>query len=466
MSVHGYTDDEFVIDYPVTLIRTENDQVWSCAMLLALVGKNKTGFIDGSCKRSNIDEVLGPHRVDSGSIAGTSQRSQASAIVSNANITDANQHMTHTNKELDNVHDISHFRIKVGHPNGTEAFISKIENLRLSNGLVLYDVLVIPKYCVTLISVHKLAKDKRFLLPLLEQMFFLNQDLNLKNVLRIGNQCRGLYYFNDQDCKVKYMGGSIFSLEFKNKEEELDLNQANSKSAENIDEIGTRSKVNDGCVDSIPIKIKETYGITMESGMAEKFVTPGIPCTQMDEPAVHATHEHEMSPSNIGEKEMSPSNIGEKEMSTSNIGEIVDIKPRPSDSDLKKIITDVKFFKSIFPFKEIVTQKSYTTSNIFQDLNHINFFDNEYLEIPNDDERVDPSLDSDYKSHSDSSHSSVLGEGVNIDNFLSGNNGNDAQCSDDTFAVHNEQVTTFEDNIVYEGNSDQNSSSSTQGAKI
>ncbi|GJV17604.1 hypothetical protein Tco_1362927 [Tanacetum coccineum] len=108
---------------------------------------------------------------------------------------------------------------------------------------------------------------------------------------------------------------------------------------ENIAEIGTRSKVNDGCVDSIPIKIKETYGINMESGMAEKVVTPvGIACTQMDEPSLHATNDHEMSPSNIGEKEMSPSNIGEKEMSTSNIGERVDIKPRPSHSDLKKII--------------------------------------------------------------------------------------------------------------------------------
>ncbi|GJS09239.1 ribonuclease H-like domain-containing protein [Tanacetum coccineum] len=200
MSVHGYTDDEFVIDDPVTLIRTKNDQVWSCAMLLALVGKNKTGFIDGSCKRSNTDEFLmglddtymqirssklsretlpdvrsayaiisseESHRVDSGSIAGTSQRSQASAIVHYAN-----QHMTHTDKELDNVHDISHFRIKVGHPNGTEAFISKTGNLRLSNGLVLYDVLVIPKYCVTLFSVHKLAKDKRFSLPLIRADVF------------------------------------------------------------------------------------------------------------------------------------------------------------------------------------------------------------------------------------------------------------------------------------------------------
>ncbi|GJW10405.1 ribonuclease H-like domain-containing protein [Tanacetum coccineum] len=91
MSVHGYTDEEYEDNYDsdvdnVTLISkldignplhlhpndfatltvvsiklkgTENYQVWSCAMLLALEGKNKTGFIDGSCRRSNTYEVLG-----------------------------------------------------------------------------------------------------------------------------------------------------------------------------------------------------------------------------------------------------------------------------------------------------------------------------------------------------------------------------------------------------------------------
>ncbi|GJR82487.1 hypothetical protein Tco_0153272 [Tanacetum coccineum] len=49
----------------------------------------------------------------------------------------ANQHTTYTDKELDNVLDISHLKIKVGHPNGTKAFISKIGNLKLSNDLIL-----------------------------------------------------------------------------------------------------------------------------------------------------------------------------------------------------------------------------------------------------------------------------------------------------------------------------------------
>ncbi|GKC47473.1 ribonuclease H-like domain-containing protein, partial [Tanacetum coccineum] len=88
MSVHDYTDDEYSVysDDNVTLISrldvshplhlhpndsaaltivsiklngTKNYQVWSCIMLLALQGKNKIGFIDDTCKRSNTDEILG-----------------------------------------------------------------------------------------------------------------------------------------------------------------------------------------------------------------------------------------------------------------------------------------------------------------------------------------------------------------------------------------------------------------------
>ncbi|GKB01641.1 hypothetical protein Tco_0829685 [Tanacetum coccineum] len=125
-------------------------------------------------------------------------------LVNNGKIVDsvANQHMTYTDKELDNVLDISHFKIKVGHPNGTEAYISKIGNLRLSNGLTLYDVMVIPEYYVTLISVHKLIKENKVIVAFDEnRYYFLNQDLNLENVLGIGEQCEGLYCYNDKGIK-------------------------------------------------------------------------------------------------------------------------------------------------------------------------------------------------------------------------------------------------------------------------
>ncbi|GJS85516.1 putative RNA-directed DNA polymerase [Tanacetum coccineum] len=95
----------------------------------------------------------------------------------------ANQHMTDSDKGLYNIHDISHLKIKVGHPNGTETFISKIGTLKLKNGLILYDVLVIPEYCVTLISVHKLAKDNKIFVAFDESMNCNKNDSFVKSCL-------------------------------------------------------------------------------------------------------------------------------------------------------------------------------------------------------------------------------------------------------------------------------------------
>ncbi|GKE12476.1 ribonuclease H-like domain-containing protein, partial [Tanacetum coccineum] len=44
----------------------------------------------------------------------------------------------------------------------------------------------------------------------------------------------------------------------------------------------------------------------------------------------------------------------------------------------------------------------------------------------------------------------VPGENVNIFDFSSGNNENDAQSSDDTFPAQNEQVAKLEENVIYE----------------
>nr|GEV77717.1 ribonuclease H-like domain-containing protein [Tanacetum cinerariifolium] len=60
--------------------------------------------------------------------------------------------------------------------------------------------------------------------------------------------------------------------------------------------------------------------------------------------------------------------------------------------------------------------------------------------MSNDDERVDPNLNSDNKSQSDSSYSSVSGENMNITDFLE-NSGNDVDSSEDIFATQNEKDT-------------------------
>ncbi|GKB72446.1 ribonuclease H-like domain-containing protein [Tanacetum coccineum] len=411
MSLHGFTDDEYEADdnqptliskldlssplhlHPndsatltvvfVKLKGTKDYQVWSCAMLLALEGKNKTGFIDGSCRRSNTHEVLGrqwdrvndvvlglilnsiseelflgqffskrakhvwdelketydkvdgyvtfnlhhkinslsqngssiadyyhrlnamwkqfdalvqlprctchaaddfkkhnqlmklmsvyviisreeSHRVVSSSGVGASQRSQSSIFISNvgnradfgkrndnnnssnqgvqnfnrrfvnnnnsvgsssnsfsddqisklitlikenslnstgkgvqANMAGTNQHLTYIDKDLINVIDISYLGITVSHPNGTEACITKVGNMVLNKTLTLYDVLVVPEYYVSLMSVHKLARDNNLIVAFDEsKCFVLPQDLRDLKVLRTGSQIDGLYYFD------------------------------------------------------------------------------------------------------------------------------------------------------------------------------------------------------------------------------------------------------------------------------
>nr|GEV97731.1 ribonuclease H-like domain-containing protein [Tanacetum cinerariifolium] len=78
-------------------------------------------------------------------------------------------------------------------------------------------------------------------------------------------------------------------------------------------------------------------------------------------------------------------------------GKIVDSRANQhTDNELDNVL-DISHLK----IKDSGTRKNDTT-NVFQDINHINFFDNEYPEMPNDDERVDPNLNSDNKSQSDS----------------------------------------------------------------
>ncbi|GJX73676.1 ribonuclease H-like domain-containing protein [Tanacetum coccineum] len=192
----------------------------------------------------------------------------------------------------------------VGHPNGIKAFISTIGNLRLPNGLVLYDVLVVPEYCVAFISVHKLAKDNKIFVAFDESRYpVLNV---LRNILQIENK------YQTEFCEI--------------------------------------------CQ-----KAKQNW-----------------------EP---------------------------------------------------------------FPLSD-------HTSSKLGDL------------MPNDDERVNLSLNSDHRSQSDSSHSSVPSRGVDTTDLLSNNSRNDADSSDDIFATQDEQVTTLEDNVFSEGDLDQNPSTSTLASKF
>nr|GEW89229.1 ribonuclease H-like domain-containing protein [Tanacetum cinerariifolium] len=244
----------------VKLKGIENYQVRSCVMLLALEGKNKNNFIDGYCKRSNSDEVLEPlpdvrnahdiisskesHIVVSSTSSGNSHRSQSFVFNSNvgnrsnaqrsqtsssfatpANVTKSSnsgncstssfsndqiskliglikENIVRSNGKAVQVNMAWQFGIKVSHPNGTEASITIVGNMILNENLTLYDVLVVPEYYVSLMSVHKVARDNKLNIAFDEsKCYVLPQDLK-KIVTELNKNLEPKTYW--QACKDQH----------------------------------------------------------------------------------------------------------------------------------------------------------------------------------------------------------------------------------------------------------------------
>ncbi|GKC76007.1 hypothetical protein Tco_1126781 [Tanacetum coccineum] len=129
-----------------------------------------------------------------------SNSSLDSKLVSKGLITDsgANQHIIYTDKNLIDVIDITYLKIKVTHPNGTEAFITRIGNMPVTDYLILYDVLVVPKYCVSLMSFHKVARDSKLVIAFDEMhCYVMNQDSRKGKILGIAKQTREHFPLSD-----------------------------------------------------------------------------------------------------------------------------------------------------------------------------------------------------------------------------------------------------------------------------
>nr|GEX33166.1 ribonuclease H-like domain-containing protein [Tanacetum cinerariifolium] len=90
---------------------------------------------------------------------------------------------------MTDVIDILELNITVGHPNGTTVKIRKVRNLKLTNNIVLFDVLVIPEYCVSLLSVNKLVKDSKLHVGFDEYNYII-QDLKKENILGTGSEVK------------------------------------------------------------------------------------------------------------------------------------------------------------------------------------------------------------------------------------------------------------------------------------
>nr|GEW33149.1 ribonuclease H-like domain-containing protein [Tanacetum cinerariifolium] len=216
-------------------------------MLLALEGKNKTGFIDGSCKRSNVDEVLGRQwdrvnvvvlgwilnsitdyyhglnavwkqfdclielpRCTCHATEGFKKHNQLmklmqflmglddsymcirSSILSRDPFPDRGQ--TSNNNFRPNTANnvgLRHNNSNVNRQNGSSGLVYDQLSTRIS---------LIKDNTLTGNNVQANIEDNKIFVAFDEnRCYFLNQDLNLKNVLGIGNQCGGLYYIDLED---------------------------------------------------------------------------------------------------------------------------------------------------------------------------------------------------------------------------------------------------------------------------
>ncbi|GJT34797.1 ribonuclease H-like domain-containing protein [Tanacetum coccineum] len=91
--------------------------------------------------------------------------------------------------------------LAVGHPNGTLAKITAIKSLRLTSGIVLFNVLVILEYSVSLLSVNKMIKDSKFFVGFDEHKCYI-KDLNLEKIMGLAKQTREPFPLSDHKSKL------------------------------------------------------------------------------------------------------------------------------------------------------------------------------------------------------------------------------------------------------------------------
>nr|GEV85045.1 ribonuclease H-like domain-containing protein [Tanacetum cinerariifolium] len=112
--------------------------------------------------------------------------------------------------------DVTDLNLTIGHPNGTLAKITRIGNLRHNYNVILFDVMVIHEYCLSLLSMHKSIKDSK-LSVCFNKTKCLIYDLKRETVLRTGSESAGLYLF-DVDCdkiavsNQKWLSGRVLSI--------------------------------------------------------------------------------------------------------------------------------------------------------------------------------------------------------------------------------------------------------------
>ncbi|GJV29259.1 hypothetical protein Tco_1385707 [Tanacetum coccineum] len=107
----------------------------------------------------------------------------------------ASQHMTYTILNMFNVVEVSKLNMTVGHPNGTKAVVTHVGSLRLTDKIVIHDVLVVPGYEVSFLSVHKLSEDNKYRVIFDESVCVIQYSIQRTQV-GTGNESNGFYFLD------------------------------------------------------------------------------------------------------------------------------------------------------------------------------------------------------------------------------------------------------------------------------
>ncbi|GJS88193.1 ribonuclease H-like domain-containing protein [Tanacetum coccineum] len=359
-----------------------------------------------------------------------------------ANMAGATQHMTYTDKNLVNVIDVSYLKIKVSHPNGTGVFITKIGNMPLTDYLTLYDILVVPEYCVSLMSVHKVARDSKLIVAFDEiNCYVLNQDLRTGKILGTGKHISRLYYFDENQgiglesskinnvcflskqtwhCRLGHPVDQVLevlkpTLSFENKEFDLvcDVFQRAKRTREPFPlsdhvsiELGELVYLDLWGPYKVTIRDRlslngtlRSLGVTMvlnlliNNLMLSVNQTGGIPLYMWTDCILTTTYLINRLPTFVLNRKSPYDLVYNKPHSLKHLTSFGCLAYAPIFNSHDKFGSrDVKFFEDIFPFKQNVSS---TIDNSVQDVNHLNFFNTNTLDdlpdILNDEEIRNPS---------------------------------------------------------------------------
>ncbi|GKA90962.1 ribonuclease H-like domain-containing protein [Tanacetum coccineum] len=288
----------------------------------------------------------------------------------------ANQHLTTSTIGMINVVDISNLNITVGHPNGTVATISHVGDLRLSNNVILYDVLVVLGYCVILLSVNKLIKDSKLFVGFDEDKCYI-QDLDKGITLGTGSESGGLYLFDDT--KNKSLGNVNSVMAFN-----VSKDMWHNRLGHLADQVLNVLKVDLNLSKNTSVSICETCHMAKQTREPfplsdHKSVKPG-----------ELVHLDLWGPYRVSSKEgfKLPSSVlnGSDKLTSRSV----------------LFSRDVRFYETIFPFKMKNTKgNDLADVDYTSDAELLTLFDNQITPSPNDEERETPCVEGRGHSNTD-----------------------------------------------------------------